>query len=154
MKTVCNINHCTGCMACVDICPKNAVKIKDSLRAYNAIIDENKCVNCNACQNVCQEYRLPAFRAPVYWKEGWALHSEIRRSSSSGGFAASIELAFVKSGGIVCSCLFEKGEFIFSYAKSEIEVKKFVGSKYVKSRPEGIYRKCDQFLKDGKKFYL
>lgn len=40
MKTVCELNKCAGCMACVDICPKGAIEIKDSLSAYNAEIDE------------------------------------------------------------------------------------------------------------------
>ena len=40
MKTVCKLDQCTGCMACIDICPKDAVRIKDSLISYNAIIDE------------------------------------------------------------------------------------------------------------------
>ena len=40
MKTVCNENQCTGCMACVDICAKNAIHIVDAIDAFNAVIDE------------------------------------------------------------------------------------------------------------------
>ena len=43
MKTVCNENQCTGCMACVDICAKNAIHIVDAIDAFNAVIDEGKC---------------------------------------------------------------------------------------------------------------
>ena len=39
MKTVCALNQCAGCMACVDICPKGAVTIVDRLSAYNAVIE-------------------------------------------------------------------------------------------------------------------
>ena len=61
MKTVCQLNQCAGCMACVDICPKGAITIEDNLAAYNAVIDENKCIGCNACHKVCQS-NYPAKR--------------------------------------------------------------------------------------------
>ena len=54
MKTVCKINQCSGCMACVDVCPRKAVVVKDELMYYNAVIQEDKCINCNACHAVCQ----------------------------------------------------------------------------------------------------
>ena len=39
MVTVCEKDMCAGCMACIDICPKDAITIRDSLHAYNAVID-------------------------------------------------------------------------------------------------------------------
>ena len=53
MKTVCDLNKCAGCGACVDVCKKNAISIKDSLKTMNAVIDESLCVNCSACEKVC-----------------------------------------------------------------------------------------------------
>ena len=53
MKTVCEINKCNGCMACVSVCNKNCIKIIDSMENMNCIIDEKLCVNCNKCRNVC-----------------------------------------------------------------------------------------------------
>ena len=45
MRTVCKKNSCTGCMACVGKCKKEAISIQDNLSAYNAVIDESKCVS-------------------------------------------------------------------------------------------------------------
>ena len=53
MRTVCKQNSCTGCMACVGKCKKEAISIQDNLLAYNAVIDEGKCVGCGACERVC-----------------------------------------------------------------------------------------------------
>lgn len=39
MKTVCEKDKCVGCMACIDICRKDAISIKDSVKTYNAVID-------------------------------------------------------------------------------------------------------------------
>ena len=55
MNMVCEKNKCAGCMACVDICPKQAISVLDDMEHMNAVIDTNLCVNCNACHNVCQQ---------------------------------------------------------------------------------------------------
>lgn len=151
MKTVCDLNQCAGCMACVDICSKKAVRIEDTLDTYNAVIDEDLCVNCNACYKVCQKNHPAEFRKPLLWKQGWSEHPEIRSASSSGGLAAELEYAFVKNGGCVCSCLFRDGEFVFAFADSCEEVKAFAGSRYVKSNPAGVYRDVKKRIRNGKK---
>ena len=71
MKTVCPKNNCVGCMACVELCPKNAIKIVDDLSSYNAVIDEEQCVNCNLCHNVCQNNADIEATRPISWKQGW-----------------------------------------------------------------------------------
>lgn len=48
MKTVCKINQCAGCKACVDVCKKEAISVEDTLNAMNAIIDEKRCIQCSA----------------------------------------------------------------------------------------------------------
>lgn len=149
--TVCQINKCTGCMACVDICPKNAVSIKDSLSAYNAEIDETKCINCNLCHNACQNNNDIEFIKPVKWYQGWAEDEEVRAGGSSGGAASAIMQAFVSGGGYVCSCAFENGRFIFKTTNKVDDIAQFKGSKYVKSDPIGAYKQVKALLKNGER---
>lgn len=151
MKTVCELNKCAGCMACVDICPKGAIKIKDSLSAYNAEIDENKCIGCNACHKVCQANHPAKAKAPIDWHQGWTENAETRKECSSGGAATAISKGFLENGGIVCGCTFNEGKFIFEFAENEDELKKFIGSKYVKSDPMGIYKEIKSRLKREEK---
>lgn len=151
MKTVCDANQCAGCMACVEICPKAAVRIEDSGFCLNAVIDEDKCVDCNACHHVCQQNHPAEFRSPISWHQGWTNDAKQRQESSSGGFATAISRAFVASGGIVCSCTFLDGQFCFAFAETKEELSQFVGSKYVKSNPAGIYKKIKDLLQQGKK---
>lgn len=139
MKTVCEKNMCAGCMACVNICHKNAIKIKDSLSAYNAVIDENECINCNACHNVCPKNNTPSLRKPMEWYQGWASDEEIRKTSSSGGFATAISLGFINRRGVVYGCEFAEGEFSFARATREEELEMIKGSKYVKSNPKEVF---------------
>lgn len=59
MDTVCKLDACAGCMACIDICPVGAIRIKDMLESYNAEINMDKCIHCNLCKNICQYNRTP-----------------------------------------------------------------------------------------------
>ena len=43
-----NKEKCTGCSACVEVCPVNAIKIESE----KAVIAE-ECVECSACVNEC-----------------------------------------------------------------------------------------------------
>lgn len=151
MKTVCEPDHCAGCMACLEACGRGAITVQDNMRSYNAVIDEKKCIQCGKCYKVCQNNRQAEARRPVSWFQGWADSEEIRKRSSSGGFAAGLENQFVESGGVVCSCVFRDGKFQFGFSESLEKNAEFTGSKYVKSSPEGIYRKIRMYLREGRK---
>lgn len=151
LKTVCEFNKCAGCMTCIDICPKSAIEIQDSLIAFNAVIDQRKCVGCNECHKVCQFNNRPLQLEPIIWKEGWSSDEKIRKNSSSGGLATAIELGFIKQGGTVCSCCFNNEKFGFDFVNSSENLVKYRGSKYVKSNPIGVYKKVREKIKNGNK---
>lgn len=151
MTTVCELNKCVGCMACVDICPKGAIQIKDSLSAYNAEINEKKCIGCNACHKICQVNHPAKAVAPISWYQGWNEDFDMRKECSSGGSATAISKGFLENGGIVCGCTFNEGKFNFEFAHNKDELKKFIGSKYVKSSPIGIYKEIRSRLKQEEK---
>lgn len=144
-------NCCTGCMACVNVCPNQAVSIKDSIMALNAIIDETVCICCNRCRQVCPELTHVKLKEPLRWVQGWANEENIRSVSASGGFATAISKAFIANGGVVCSCVFKNGQFIFETIENINEIEKFCGSKYVKSNPFAAYSQMKYFFKQGKK---
>ena len=64
MDTVCKLDACAGCMACIDICPVGAIKIKDTLESYNAEINMDKCIHCDLCENICQYNRTSDAQTP------------------------------------------------------------------------------------------
>ena len=141
MKTVCEENQCCGCMGCISVCSKSAIQIQDNLKAYNAVIDLEKCIDCGACTRVCIQQNTILALEPLRWYQGWCEDEKIRVNGSSGGVASAISRSFLEAGGVVCSCLFLDGEFKFSFAEKENDLKLFVGSKYVKSNPTDIYQK-------------
>lgn len=150
MKTVCEINQCTACKACISICPKNAVSIKDSLAYENAVIDETACIHCGLCERVCQVKNPVALQKPKKWFQGWSSNAEERAKSSSGAFAYVLAKQIITEGGCVAACKFENGMFSYSLAASVDELAAYRESKYVKSDPQEIYTLVKQTLAEGK----
>ena len=147
MRTVCDRGRCTGCRVCVNVCKKDAIFIKDSLSAMNAVIDEVKCVNCKMCEKVCPNNNPVDKVQPQKWYQGWVCKT--REQSSSGGVAAGLTQNFIQNGGYVAACLFKDDEFVFDITNDLDYARKFAGSKYVKSNPQNIYSKIYERLKQG-----
>lgn len=151
MSTVCEENQCAGCMACVEICPKNAVCMEDTMDACNAVVDESKCIHCGACERICPNLIQCELKKPLSWCQGWAEEEETRRSSSSGGVCASLIRWFAQRYGTVCACVFREGQFVFAFSDELEDVSLYAGSKYVKSNPLGVYKGIVERLRRGEK---
>ena len=149
-RTVCASNMCCGCMACLETCHKNAINMVDTLGAFNAV-KNNNCIDCGLCEKVCPQNNTVELKEPIYWGQGWTTKDENRASSASGGYAMELARSFIRDGGVVCCCRFDKGEFSFDFAYTEKSLYRFAGSKYVKSNPRGVYSKIKRLLKDSTK---
>jgi Fe-S-cluster-containing hydrogenase component 2 len=49
MAAIINVETCTGCGTCVDICPVEAITIEKD----KAVIDADSCVDCGTCVDEC-----------------------------------------------------------------------------------------------------
>ena len=45
-----NIDACTGCESCVDVCPCEVLEVKDG---KVVIVQADECVDCGACAEEC-----------------------------------------------------------------------------------------------------
>jgi len=56
-----NADICTGCGACVDVCPSGAIRLMDG----KAVIDEALCNVCEACVSACPVNAIAVAGLPV-----------------------------------------------------------------------------------------
>ncbi len=132
---------CTGCNACAEICPHNAIEMKaDCEGFYYPVIDESRCVNCNLCKKVCPviQNKLSSFSPRAY--VGYSADKEIRENSSSGGMFSVLANAVIEKGGWVYGATFDD-KFIVCHngVNDKQGVKKLRTSKYVQSDARNVF---------------
>ena len=51
-KVVVDMDKCTGCGTCVDVCPSGVYEMGDG---KTKVVAEDECIECLACQDQCPE---------------------------------------------------------------------------------------------------
>lgn len=151
MKTVCDLDMCSGCKSCISVCSKKAITFNDEVDSLNCIINTDLCNDCGACRKVCPTIKPPELLEQVVCYQGWTNDDELRSLCSSGGVASSIIKKFLENNGYVASCVHKDGDFKFEIINNPSEYMKFKGSKYVKSNPNNIYLEILNMLKKDEK---
>ena len=99
MQILDDMNDCTGCSACFNVCPKAAIEMKADGEGFKfPVIDADKCVNCGLCREVCPvvSARFENSAAPAcYAAQG---SDELRAASSSGGAFGILAESVLKEG--------------------------------------------------------
>lgn len=113
---------CTGCGACVALCPNSAIKLtKDNSRGvYLPVIDDAVCNQCGICFDVCPGYSVDfkELNRNIFGKEtedillgnrlscyiGYATDYKIRANSASGGLVTAL-LIFALEKGLIDGAL-------------------------------------------------
>lgn len=144
---------CCGCRACEQICPNDAVVVKNDREGFlKAYIDSTRCIECGLCNKVCPaESRKNSF--PSTNKMYAAVHKEdavIRRSSSGGMFTAFAEYV-LKQKGCVYGCKFDKELRPVQYRIEDIRNLELLRrSKYVQSDARHTYSQVKKDLVVGR----
>ena len=143
---------CTGCMACLNICPNDAIEIiksKDGF-AYTKI-NKEKCIGCNLCRKVCpsNKYYKNEYNAPEYYA-AFNLEEKDRIKSSSGGMVSLIAKTTLKKKGVVYGVALEEKQAKNIRIDNEKELYKIMGSKYVQSEIGHTLKNVKQDLDDQK----
>jgi coenzyme F420-reducing hydrogenase beta subunit len=146
---------CTGCMACVDGCPRrciNSVTGKDGFR-YTAI-DNALCIGCGRCFAVCpiMNHRKNGTEQRLF--ASYAKDPEIRNSGSSGGIFHLLAKYFLNEGYAVCGAAFDGKILKHRIICSESELLPLLKSKYVQSDTTGIFKEILSHLKSGGKMFF
>lgn len=152
--------NCTSCSACYNICPKNAISMKEDKEGFKyPKIDKEKCVGCNLCSTVCPmlnqyinngEY----FREPEIMA-AWSRNENIRLDSTSGGIFSELAIKTINEGGYICGAVYNKDWTVKHILTNNIEdLKSIRSSKYLQSNINLLYREIEDKLKEGKKVLM
>lgn len=153
MNTINNLDVCTNCGACAQICPKQCIKFEllEGFQ-YGPVVDKQKCVECGLCVDTChlnkeliKVQELSQCIACVNSDE-----QEVALSTSGGVFGA-IAKYVLDLDGIVYGCAYQ-GHLQVKHSRINNidDIHLLRGSKYVQSQVGDTYKKAEKDLKDGK----
>lgn len=152
--TLCNDKICTGCSACSNVCPVDAIQMVPNCEGFlNPTIDKGKCIKCLKCSNVCPviNHRTKSYNdINVY--ACWNINNDIRKESSSGGVFSALAKPILENGGYVIGAAYNDKMALehISITRAQ-DIYKIRGSKYIQSNIKYIYREIKSLLDCGNK---
>ena len=132
-----SVEECTGCMACLNICPVGCISNKlDTEGFYEPVIDEKRCIQCGKCTRACpilQDSIKDVMDTPEVYA-AWNKDENVLNKSSSGGIFGALAKHILEEGGVVFGAAYSKNlvvEHVQINSMEELNI--LQGSKYVQS---------------------
>lgn len=129
-------NHlCTGCTACMSICPKSAIKmVEDNEGFKHPKIDQNKCINCGLCLKTCPILNQKEIKNIPTCYACYNKDDITRMNSSSGGIFTLISTYIIEKKGYVFGSVIDDNLNVHhDYINDIKDINRLQGSKYVQS---------------------
>lgn len=145
---------CTGCGACSQKCPCDAIKMEKNSEGFIfPIIDNDKCVNCGLCVNVCPQIENGKNHKDTLNYYVAMGTDDFRPEGSSGGVFPTIASDIIEQNGVVFGAAFINNCKNVQIVKAEKieELKPLFKSKYVQSETSSAYKEVEKELKSGRK---
>ena len=100
---LCNDKTCTGCGACENVCPAEAIILSENDEGFLIPhVNENSCIGCLKCEKLCpvlsydgKENDISNFKTYASWNND----ENIRKESSSGGIFSALAEKVITFGG-------------------------------------------------------
>lgn len=153
--TLCDEKSCTGCAACLNICPVGAIVFESNAEGFLVPgIISDKCVSCGKCREVCPQITqmsIPAGRAKSIFA-CWHKNKRTRRQSTSGGVFSALAEEVLSKGGVVYGAAFTGFPRVAHICvDSLLDLKLLQGSKYVQSEIGHMFKKISTDISSGRR---
>lgn len=152
MRTTVRANkaECTGCGACVGICPKGAISMQPDEEGFlYPAVDGSKCISCDLCEKRCPAGKITEDNSSLVFGAR-NRDDQIRQASSSGGVFTVLAKEWLRKGGVVFGAAFDealKVEHVGAFDEAELAGMR--GSKYVQSDAADAIAHAASLLEKG-----
>lgn len=144
--------YCTGCGACYNLCPTNAIEMKHNSEGFlEPVVITDKCIECGLCLKKCPSYN-PSYENLEKPKCYAAFAKDkVRMESSSGGIFSLAANYVLDNGGVICGAAYDD-KFVLKHRviSSQDEMPALRESKYVQSDTNTVYTELGDALKNDK----
>lgn len=146
--------NCSGCEACLNICPVNCITMDIDEEGFRyPKVDKSKCINCHLCEKIC-----PIINNKISNNKGYLVFGAtnknkniLKRSTSGGVFFELGKKIIVEKQGVVFGVKFDgENNAVFDFADNLNDLKNFLGSKYVQAKVNESFKKAKKFLSEGR----
>lgn len=150
--------RCSGCGACINICPKQIISYKEDDEGFiYPSVDKEYCIDCHLCEKACtyidDKWKLSIQKHdcfPIFYAGQLIDKDELQNVSSGGAFWA-FALAIISLNGIVYGAAQKNVDNIFHVRAANIkEAYNLRRSKYFQSDTKNTFTQVKDDLKNGK----
>ena len=144
--------NCTGCMACLNVCPKNAISCVENDKGFIVpSINNDLCINCGLCDKTCVLNKEIPEGSTI--QDALALvtdNNDVLKNSTSGGAFTALSNVILKKQGIVVGAIMDESFTVYHVLTTETSIRdRMRGSKYVQSNVKDLYRKIKENLESN-----
>lgn len=153
MIEITNKTYCCGCTACKEVCPTNAIEMKEDKQGFlYPLINKDKCIHCNKCNRICpilQPVSEKRFEQKAYLLQH--KNKEVLLDSSSGGAFTAIAEYILDLDGVVFGAKYDKYfDVVHGFVEKKEDLSKFRNSKYVQSNMLDNFKLVKDFISQKK----
>ena len=147
-----NLEYCSGCAACAQICPLHCIEMKYDIKGFlYPAIDKTKCIECGICNQACEkahENNRHDFNIKSYI--AYAMDDKTRNNSASGGVFTVLAKYALEKKGIIFGAVFDKNfHVVHKKSNTAKDITLYQGSKYVQSNTLNTYQEAKKCLENN-----
>ncbi|MCL2195217.1 MAG: Coenzyme F420 hydrogenase/dehydrogenase, beta subunit C-terminal domain [Oscillospiraceae bacterium] len=146
-------SHCSGCTACANVCPHQAIAMQRDDEGFSfPHIDPAKCTRCMHCVRTCpRNTKQELYTQPKQVYLAYNNDPDDRRNASSGGVFMAMAKHVLAQGGAVVGVKFNaQYEAMYDIAHTVEDCHAFRFSKYVEAADNDVYPKTKAALQSGR----
>ncbi|MBR5321989.1 MAG: Coenzyme F420 hydrogenase/dehydrogenase, beta subunit C-terminal domain [Clostridia bacterium] len=140
---------CTGCGACVNICPKRCISMKQDKEGFcYPVIEESACIGCKKCEKVCGNLDVQKNNIPQSAHIGYS--KKYQMDGSSGGIIGELAKCVLEDGVVYGAAFADDFSVEHIRVETLTDLPQIFKSKYTQSRVGDSFINVKKDLENNK----